>query len=125
LVPFVIAATAVRKRIALGPETLPEMSTKITSPPSAVGSTYISVCVSLKATTMCTSPCGAVGAATALGTPRGDADFFFGAFGGTGWVGCGGVDGAGVVMVCGVDMVWCVCVCVPGVFLVCSWCVLF
>ena len=35
LVPFVIAATAVRKRIALGPAMEDEISTKITSPPTA------------------------------------------------------------------------------------------
>lgn len=77
---------------------------------------------------MYTSPCGAVGAATALGTPPFDAGFFLGAFGGTGWVGRdgvdgAGVDGAGVDMVCGMDMV---CLCVFLVCLcVCSWCVLF
>ena len=78
---------------------------------------------------MCTSPCGAVGAATALGTPPFDAGFFLGAFGGTGWVGRVGVDGADVDgadvdMVCGVPGVF---VCgVPGVFVcVCSWCVCF
>lgn len=89
-VPFVIAATAVRSNMELGPDMLPERSTKSTIPPTAVWSTYISTCLSLNATTMYIS---SVGAFWTFCTPLFDAPCFCGASGGTGVVFCGGVDG--------------------------------